>query len=73
MVIWAGGSLKELAKAYGNKESLQQAQKRPNKHGSNNSTVGMTKWHDRSASRPTKGVKNGLEKEKPTIKQGPTL
>ena len=32
----------------------------------------MTKWHGRSASRPTKGTKNELKKEKPTIKQDPT-
>ena len=32
----------------------------------------MTEWPSRSASKPTKGAKNGLKKEKPTIKQGPS-
>ena len=42
----------------------------PSKHGSNDSIVGMTKWHGKSANRPAKGARNGLEEEKPTIKQG---
>ena len=29
----------------------------------------MTKWHGRNASKPKKGTKNGLKKEKPTIRQ----
>ena len=31
----------------------------------------VTKWHDRSANLLAKGVKNGLDKEKPAIKQDP--
>ena len=34
--------------------------------------AGVIEWHDRSANLLTKGVNNGLKKEKPTIKQGPT-
>ena len=30
----------------------------------------VTEWHDKSANKLTKRVKNGLEKEKPPIKQG---
>ena len=52
-------------------KSIQQAQNRPNKHKLNNSMAGITGWHDRCINRLAKRVRNGLEKEKPTIKQGP--
>ena len=52
------------------RESIQQAQKRPSKHELNNSTTEMTEWHGRGVSRPTKGEKDALKNEKPTIKQG---
>ena len=45
-----------------------EAQKKPNKHESNNSMAGVIEWHGRSANLLAKGVKNGLDKEKPTIK-----
>ena len=51
-------------------KNIQQAQKRPNKHESNNNMARVTEWHGRSANILTKRVKNGLEKEKPPIKQG---
>ena len=53
-------------------KSIQQAQKRPNKHKLNNSIVGITGWHGRSIKRLAKRVKNGLKKAKLIIKQGPT-
>ena len=43
--------------------SMQQAQKKPNKHESNNNIAWMTEWHNRSASRSAKEAKDGLEKE----------
>ena len=36
---------------------------KPSNHRSYNSTAGMTEWHGRSASKPMKGAKDGLEKE----------
>ena len=30
----------------------------------------MIEWHGRNASKSTEGEKNGLKREKPTIKQG---
>ena len=47
--------------------------KRPSKHEPNNATAGRTKWHGRNASKSTEGAKNGLKREKPTIRQGPVL
>ena len=52
---------------------MQQAQKRPSKHGSNYTTAGITKWCGKNGSKITKGAKNGLKREKPTIKQGLAL
>ena len=52
---------------------MQQAQKRPSKHGSNYTMIGITEWHGRNVSKFTVGAKSGLKREKPTIKQGPTL
>ena len=52
---------------------MQQAQKRPNKHGSNNTTAEIVGWHGKNGSRITEGVKSGLKRGKPIIKQGPAL
>ena len=52
---------------------MQQAKKRPNKHGSNNTIAGIIEWHGRNASRFMEGAKSRLRREKPTIKQGPAL
>ena len=52
---------------------MQLAQKRPSKHGSNNTTAEIAEWHGRNGSRIMEGAKNGLKSGKPTIKQGPTL
>ena len=52
---------------------MQQAQKTPSKHRSNNTTTGIVKWCGRNDSKITKGAKNGLKREKPTIKQGLAL
>ena len=41
--------------------------------GQNKTTVGITKWHDRNASKFTEKAKSGLKREKPTIKQDPAL
>ena len=38
---------------------------------SKNSMVGTTGWHDCGVNRPAKRVRNGLKKERPTIKQDP--
>ena len=47
--------------------------KEPNKHRSNNTTVGIAEWYDRDGSKITDGAKNGLKRGKSTIKQGPAL
>ena len=47
--------------------------KRSSKHESNNTTAGIAKWYDRKGNKTTKGAKDGLKKEKPTIKQGLAL
>ena len=47
--------------------------KRSSKHESNNTTAGITKWYDRKGNKTTKGAKDGLKREKPTIKQGLAL
>ena len=47
--------------------------KRPNKHGSNNTTAGMVEWYGRNGNKTTEGAKNGLKGEKSTINQGPAL
>ena len=52
---------------------MQQAQKRPSKHGSNNTTAGIAEWHCRNGSKIMEGAKSGLKREKPAIKQGPAL
>ena len=52
---------------------MQQAKKRPNKHGSNNTTAGITEWYGRNGSKIMEGATSGLKKEKSTIKQGPAF
>ena len=52
---------------------MQQAQKRPSKHRSNNTTTGIAERYDRNGSKIMKEAKNGLKRGKPTIKQGPAL
>ena len=52
---------------------MQQAQKRPSKHESNNTTTGIVKWYGKSDSKITERAKNGLKRGKPTIKQGLAL
>ena len=52
---------------------MQQAQKTPSKHGSNNTTTGIVKWCGRNDSKITKGAKNGLKRGKPIVEQGPAL
>ena len=52
---------------------MQQAQKRPSKHRSNNTTAATAEWYGRNGSKIMEGVKNGLKRGKPTIKQGPAL
>ena len=44
---------------------------RPSKHRPSNTTAGITKWHGKNASKSTKGAKNWLKREKPTIRQDP--
>ena len=53
--------------------NMQQAQKRPSKHWSNNTMAGTTKWYDKNGSKITEGAKNELKEGKPTIKQGSAL
>ena len=53
--------------------NTQQAQKRPSKHMSNNTTAATAEWYGRNGSKITEGAKNVLKRGKPTIKQGPTL
>ena len=50
--------------------NTQQAQKRPNKHRSNNTMVGTTEGY---GSKIMEGAKNGLKRGKLTIKQGLAL
>ena len=45
---------------YWNLESIQQAQKRPNKYKSNNGMAGTTGWHDKNVNRPTKEDKEWI-------------
>ena len=52
---------------------MQQAQKRSNKYGSNNTIAKIVGWHGRNGSRITEGAKSGLKRGKPIIKQGPAL
>ena len=39
--------------------------KRPNKHGSNDTTTRIAKWYDRNGDKIAKGAKNGLKGENP--------
>ena len=64
---------KELTSNVMGQESPQEAQKRPNKHGSNNTTARIAEWYNRNGSKITERAKNGLKRGKPTIKQGPAL
>ena len=52
---------------------MQLVQKKPNKHGSYNTTTEIAEWHGRNGSRIMEGTKSGLKRGKPTIKQGPAL
>ena len=52
---------------------MQQAQKRPSKHMSNYTTAEIAKWHGKNGNKITEGVKSGLKREKPAIKQGLAL
>ena len=47
--------------------------KEASKHMPNNTTVGMVGWYGKKGNKITKGVKNGLKRGKPIIKQGPAL
>ena len=40
-------------------------------HRPSNTTAGITEWHDKNASKFTEEAKNGLKREKLTIRQGP--
>ena len=44
-------------------ESPQEAQKRPNKHGSNNTTARIAEWYNRNGSKIMEGAKSGLKRE----------
>ena len=52
---------------------MQQARKRPSRHESNNTTIGIEKWYGRNGNKIIEGAKNGLKRGKPTIKQGLAL
>ena len=47
--------------------------KKPSKHRPNNTTVEMVGWYGKKGNKITEGLKNGLKRGKPIIKQGPTL
>ena len=50
------------------KKAYNRPKRGPASTRSNNSMVGTTGWHDWSVNRPIKRVRNGLKKERPTIK-----
>ena len=41
--------------------------------GKKNTIARVAEWHDRNGNKITEGAKSGLKREKPTIKQSPTL
>ena len=46
------------------KKSIQQVQKRPSKHRSNNTATGIIEWHGRNASKFMKGTKEWVKERK---------
>ena len=55
------------------RESIQQAQKRPSKHKSNNSMAGTSGWHDRSIKWPVKEGKEQIGEGKAHDQARPSL
>ena len=47
--------------------------KEASKHRPNNTTVEMAGWYGKKGNKITEGLKNGLKRGKPIIKQGPAL
>ena len=47
--------------------------KRPSKHRSNNTTIGIVESYDENGNKTTEGTEDGLKREKPAIKQGLAL